>query len=85
MAELIEQLWRVSWDMWEHRNGILFDKEQGLLRELQMKEIDHQFELGFDGFPRHMRTFISKTIGEVKDMEAEDRATWIEPIQAARI
>ena len=28
-SALIRKLWQIAWDMWEHRNGILHDKEFG--------------------------------------------------------
>jgi hypothetical protein len=28
---LIQKLWEVAWNMWEHRNGILHDKEQSII------------------------------------------------------
>jgi hypothetical protein len=27
MIALIKKLWLIAWDMWEHRNGILHEKE----------------------------------------------------------
>ena len=84
LAELIKKLWKVSWDMWEHRNNILFDEKQSLLRELQEQEIDHQFELGFTGFGRHMRLITSTTAEEVKRKNRNNRGLWIVQVQAAR-
>ena len=84
LAELIKKFWKVSWDMWIHRNNILFDENQSLLRELQEKEIDYQFELGFIGFGRHMQLQISTTPEEVKMKDKDERGQWIAHVQAAR-
>jgi hypothetical protein len=29
LSALIRKLWQIAWDMWEHCNGVLHDKEQG--------------------------------------------------------
>ena len=70
--------------MWEHRNGALFDEKDNILKELQFQEIEQQFEIGFLGFPRHMRQQVSKTITEVKELDVNERTIWIAHIQAVR-
>ena len=31
---IIQKLWNIAWDMWEHRNGILHDKENLITRSM---------------------------------------------------
>jgi hypothetical protein len=39
MTELIKKLWGVAWDLWEHRNGILHQKETQALHFLLSQEL----------------------------------------------
>jgi hypothetical protein len=40
VATLIKKLWTVSWDMWEHRNGILHNTPK-TVTELREDLVDH--------------------------------------------
>jgi hypothetical protein len=40
VAALIKKIWNVSWDMWEHRNGILHNT-QNTVTELREDLVDH--------------------------------------------
>jgi hypothetical protein len=46
---LIQKLWEVAWNMWEHRNGILHDKEQSIILQSLHDMIRTEFEKGGEG------------------------------------
>jgi hypothetical protein len=46
LSALIHKLWQVAWDMWEHRNGVLHDKEQGQAALERAAWIIEEFEEG---------------------------------------
>jgi|NOAtaT_6_FD_contig_81_301931_length_1652_multi_2_in_0_out_0_3 hypothetical protein len=37
LIQVIKKLWLVSWDMWEHRNGILHDSDNAQLQSQTQK------------------------------------------------
>ena len=77
LSQLILKLWEVSWDMWEHRNGVLMDKEKGLIVLQLNEDIHHEYALGFHGFPPNMRHQVRRPIDEVLEMEMKDKHTWL--------
>jgi len=43
---VIQKLWDIAWDLWDDRNSIVHDKEQGIeLTQLHV-EVKHQISLG---------------------------------------
>jgi hypothetical protein len=46
LSALICKLWQVAWDMWEHRNSILHDKEVGQAAEDRAVRLKEEFEEG---------------------------------------
>jgi hypothetical protein len=39
LTALIQKLWDVAWDMWDHRNRVLHDQEHSVARDLQIQQI----------------------------------------------
>jgi hypothetical protein len=37
LTALIQKLWDVAWDMWDHRNRVLHDQEHSVARDLQIQ------------------------------------------------
>ena len=46
LASLIQKVWDVAWDMWDHRNSVLHGNESSLLLLQLRRGIEEQFELG---------------------------------------
>ena len=46
LAALIQKLWDVAWDQWQHRNHVLHDVNEGALALQRQSEIKEQFQLG---------------------------------------
>lgn len=70
---LIQKMWQVAWDLWEHRNGYLHNQEESLLSIQVNNGIKRQFELLFQGGPQ---AIIQKPL--------EIRQQWLKRVQAAR-
>ena len=70
--------------MWEHRNGVLMDKEKGLIVLQLNEDIHHEYALGFHGFPPNMRHQVRHPIDEVLEMEMKDKHTWLGRVRDAR-
>ena len=74
---LIQKLWDVAWDQWEHRNGILHDQEHLLLTQStdrQIAELYHQAQR----IPRFRRPHhFNRTLQEILDKEFSARKIWL--------
>jgi len=59
-SSLILELWKTAWDLWEHRNGILHDREAGRQRQLLKQEIAQEFALGARHLPSDVQRLFKK-------------------------
>jgi hypothetical protein len=46
LTALIQKLWDVAWDMWDHRNRVLHDQENWSHATLQIQQITDEFAKG---------------------------------------
>jgi hypothetical protein len=54
LTALIQKLWDVAWDMWDHRNRVLHDQEHSVARDLQIQQITDEFATGSVGLAREL-------------------------------
>ena len=52
LVSVIQQLWNIAWDLWEHRNKILHDADDSDKYEILDHEITEQYQLGERGLTR---------------------------------
>ena len=71
--------------MWEHRNGILHDKEEGILYEEEKKLVRAEYKLGFDYFPNNLQTHVELSLEEALELPPRQRHKWLDHIQQGRI
>jgi hypothetical protein len=57
LTALIQKLWDVAWDMWDHRNRVLHDQEHSVARDLQIQQITDEFATGSVGLAREANLF----------------------------
>jgi hypothetical protein len=84
---ILEKVWDISWDMWEHRNGIAHDplhhRRLAQLHEMQ-RQVKEIFEEGREGLlPRDKRLF-SKGVDRLTDGSETDMQQWITSVLLAR-
>jgi ribosome-associated toxin RatA of RatAB toxin-antitoxin module len=53
---IIEKLWDVAWDMWEHPNRVPHKEKEALLHQQEDTTIRAEFAVGFGSFPMHLHT-----------------------------
>jgi len=70
--------------MWEHRNGILFNKQQGMPAEHLTAEIQLQFQIGFEGLPPNLQQASQRSLEDILKASLEDHQEWLGRIQAGR-
>jgi hypothetical protein len=69
--------------MWEHRNGILHDKEQSIILQSLNDTIRDEFWKGGQGLPKEVRTLLSHGCSAVLNKSVEVRQQWVARVQLA--
>jgi hypothetical protein len=82
LTALIQKLWDVAWDMWDHRNRVLHDQEHSVARDLQIQQITDEFATGSVGLAREAK-LLSGLQSLLQRLPAYQTA-WLIRIQAAR-
>ena len=81
---MIRKLWQVSWDMWEHRNGILHNKEQGQAARERVTRITEEFDEGCTLLDRDAQLLFRPGLAKVLRYKAGPQQAWIVRIEGAR-
>jgi hypothetical protein len=55
LTALIQKLWDIAWDTWDHRNRVLHDTELSVARDLEIQQITEQFQLGRADLPNEVK------------------------------
>ena len=84
LAALIKKLFQISWDMWEHRNGIMFNTDKSILLDAEKQEVREQIAAGFNHFPRALSELIKIPAATIFKMKPLARRAWLRHIKAAR-
>jgi hypothetical protein len=84
LTALIQKLWDIAWDMWDHRNRVLHETEHSVAHELQTQQITDQFLLGAAGLPRKARALFSKGLQHLLRQQPAYKTAWLIRIHAAR-
>jgi hypothetical protein len=74
----------VAWDMWEHRNGILHNKEQSIILQNLHHNIREEFGRGCDNLTREVKALFAKGCEAVLAKPVEVKMQWLARVQLAR-
>jgi hypothetical protein len=77
-------MWQVAWDLWEHRNGYLHDREDNLLSIQVNNSIITQFDLGYKKLDRATQALFSGSLHSILAKPFEIRQQWVRRVQSAR-
>jgi len=84
--ELIKQLWNITWDMWDHRNGILHHANRpcnDILDSAINDQVRQLFSYGVQAIPRDAFTFFQHPLEEVLENSRRYKELWVASVQAA--
>jgi len=84
---LIQKLWDVAWDLWEHRNGFVHAKENVEIREgmaLIDDNIRSEFQRGPHGLQPRDHYLFDGTIGTLLQSSIIYRQRWLRRVETAR-
>ena len=84
LTALIQKLWDIAWDMWDHRNRVLHDTELSVARDLEIQQITDQFQLGSAGLPTEVKVHFRRGLQHLLQQQPAYQTAWLIRILAAR-
>lgn len=81
---LIQKLWDVAWDQWQHRNGILHDKDSEVLQAVTNRQIKEQIELGSTTLTQEGKALFRTSIRKIWTFPDAMKKGWLVRIEASR-
>jgi hypothetical protein len=83
LSALIRKLWQIAWDLWEHRNGYLHDRENSIISTEVNQNIVSQFDLGRRQLDRSTRALFNQGCSAILRKPLDIRIAWLRRVQAA--
>jgi hypothetical protein len=86
LIAITAKLLKISWDMWDHRNGILHHKDH-LWKQAESKALNSSIEDKYDQGPLHLdegAQWLWRTTQAVKDLLIEAKQQWLRSVELAR-
>ena len=85
LVAITTKILNISWDMWDHRNGILHHKDhpwQRLEHNAVDRDIEDEYEKGLEDL--NDDRWLKRTVQQVKQLPLENKQQWLRSIQLAR-
>lgn len=83
-SALIRKMWLIAWDLWEHRNGYLHDKETSILSQQVDADISEQFSLGLKQLDNPTKALFQGGLTKVLAKPLEVKQQWLRRVTEAR-
>ena len=77
LSALVQKLWDVAWDQWNHRNGILHNNDENLVNLLQDARIREQFQLGSSGLMQDGKEVFRAGLRNTLKLSKELKTAWL--------
>ena len=84
LTSVIQKMWDIAWDLWDHRCKILHNKDSSILHARQEDDIKTEFDKGTAGLLPHTKRMFSDGLLRVLQRNQQRREAWIVCVQAAR-
>jgi hypothetical protein len=84
LTALIQKLWDIAWDMWDNRNRVLHQKEHSVARDLQIRQITAEFDMGPAGLAPTAKVHFRRGLPSLLRQQPAYRTARLIRIQAAR-
>ena len=85
LSALIQKVWDVAWDLWDHRNNVAHDKDSGLRLQQLRKDIEEQFELGSATVTQDAKLLFRPGRGSILAGNEAMLSAWLVRIKRARV
>ena len=86
-SALIQKVFDVAWDQWEHRNGILHDVDNKFDKVIERRvdgEIRSQFRVGLGALPRADHGLFRAGVQRILSRPLKSKQSWLTFVRAAR-
>jgi hypothetical protein len=84
LSALIRKMWQIAWDLWEHRNGYLHNKEDNLISQELNKRLEQEFNKGTKLLRKSTRALFSGGLAALQRKPLEIRQQWLRRVTLAR-
>jgi hypothetical protein len=80
-AAIIQKLWNMAWDLWEHRNGILYDEENQVTRtmilQLNARVLRIYNDLSSRALRHNDRHLVHLSLSKLLKKDSNYKVTWL--------
>jgi hypothetical protein len=81
MASLICKLWQIAWDMWDHRNEVLY-KQNNRAKDINMVDLDKAFRSLYSRAAAKLqrtldRYLVQQSLRQVLSLPQEFKLEWV--------
>ena len=84
LTAIIQKLWDVAWDLWDHRNNVLHKKDDGVLRQRLQNDIREQVTLGSRTVTVQARPLLRQRLAVLLTARTEVQKAWLLRVVNAR-
>jgi hypothetical protein len=84
LSALIQKLWLIAWDLWEHRNGFLHNKDQSILISQLDAQIADQFKIGTSSLDSGTKSLFKQGLPSILERPLDVKQQWLRRVCAAR-
>ena len=84
MAALIQKMWAIAWELWEHRNSCQQERATEEQRAKNSVNIRYEFGLGNNGLDSKDRKLFNSTMAEILQSKLSLQDSWIRRVTRAR-
>jgi hypothetical protein len=84
LSALIRKLWLIAWDLWEHRNGFLHNKDQSILISQLDAQIADQFKIGTSSLDSDTKSLFKQGLPSILERPLDVKQQWLRRVCAAR-
>ena len=85
LLAIIQNLWDIAWDLWDHRNNILHDTDTNLAEQQQNKELEEEFNKGPNTVTREAKLLFRQGLGRLLALPPSAKQAWLIRIRNARV
>jgi hypothetical protein len=77
-------MWQIAWDLWEHCNGYLHNKEDNLISQEVNRQLEYEFDKGTKQLRQSTRALFAGGLEVLRKKPLEIRQQWLRRVTVAR-
>ena len=87
LAQLQKRLWKICWNIWEHRNSFVHNRNQNLNNKTILdinQEIHNEYTLHLDMLPQRLAPLFSLDVLTLIAKPQNDKMKWLFTVWSSR-